>query len=145
MRERLYKRPEAARGADIPVDTVVDWQRRLGLFEKPLKERLRLRGKPVPPEPQRRYTLNNVCLLRAVRIMTQNGIPPRDAIPWCEATLPKHFDAIINGERKMAVAEVADYSVKIDLVEIVRDVRKRLELGTVHIAEQSAVKGTTHV
>jgi hypothetical protein len=142
MRERLFKRSEAARGADTPFHTVVAWERRFGLFQPPLKERLRTTTQ-LPP--QRRYTLANICLLRAIRTMTQHGIPPRDAIPWCEVTLPKHFDAIISGKRKMAVAEVADYSVKIDLVEIVREVRKRLELGTVHIAEQGAAKGTAHV
>lgn len=132
----LFTRPEAAQGADVPYDTAVDWERRLLLFASPLKERLRQqRGKPMPPRPPHNYTytLAEVCLLRAIRIMTQGGIAPRDAIPWAEVTLPKHFDAIINGKRKMAVAEIPDRGVKIDLVAVVREVRARLELGTVRV------------
>lgn len=121
-------RAEVAHGAAIPQPTAEQWMARYGLFQVAPKDRAKARG------IQRRYTLNNACVVRAIRLLTEGGIPTPDAVAWCAATLPKHFEAILSGKRVSAVAEVRN--VKLDLGQIARDVTKRLDLvGAVRIAK----------
>jgi hypothetical protein len=129
VKQRQYEthpRATAAYASNMPLPNFDAWEARYRHF-LPEHKTKRGRGRATG------RTLTQILIFASARKLTERGVRAGDAIEWCAKVLPKHFEAILRGKRKVAVAEVRGPSgpVRLDLVAVVGEVRKRLDFGTV--------------